>query len=189
MGIDSFTFEFNQRSSSEFGIYATSYDALIPKKRERRRKISFRHGSHVSGETFYEDRPVRLRCFWLNDKLDNLSRADIREITAWLSERGRLVLDVEPDKYYVGELYEPHELMAHYNRMRDDKRTTDGSFELVFICDPFAYGKQTVQPLLRGNNTIEYKGTAETPTLIVLRNTGNTPVSTVVLTATSTTGG
>jgi len=188
--MDKFTFDFNGRNSAEFGIYATSYDIVMPFKREKRRQIPFRHGTHLHDNTFFNDRQLRLRCFWLNDKEDNISRDEFREITLWLSERGRIVLDVEPDKHYVGELFDPSDLRAHYNRSTfGEIRSTDGTFELVFTCEPFAYGEQVVMPISHGNNEIEYRGTAETPTLIILRNTGTAPISTVVLTATSTTGG
>ena len=55
--------------------------------------------------------------------------------------------------------------------------------ELTFTCEPFAYGKTITQPLTNGNNPIEYKGTAETPCLIVLKNTGTETITNVQLTA------
>jgi len=181
----SFTFSFDYKNSSEFGIYANSYDIIMPPKRERRRTIPFRHGSHVNDNAYFNDRILRLNCFWLSDKLDNLSRAEIREITLWLSARSRLILDVEPDKYYVGELYNTNEFRAYYDKAREDIRTLAGHFELDFVCEPFAYGETVIQPISFGNNGIDYRGTAEAPTLIILRNTGSTPINTIMLTATT----
>ena len=56
-------------------------------------------------------------------------------------------------------------------------------FTLEFVCEPFAVGKTITQPLTNGNNPIEYKGTAETPCLIVLKNTGTETITNVQLTA------
>jgi len=179
-----FTFDFDGRNSADMGIYARSYDFLMPPKREKRRQISFRHGSHDYGEAFYSDRTLNLHCFWLNDKVKNFSRADIREISFWLSRKGRIVLDCEPDKHYVGELFDPPEILAHYDMAMEDMRTTDGGFTLSFMCDPFAYGPQTIMPIERGSNPVEYSGTADTPTLVIIRNPNSFPISSIVLTAT-----
>ena len=182
---DPFTFDFDGRNSLDMGIMARSYDFLMPPKRERRKRIPFRHGSHKSDGTFFDDRQLRLRCFWLNDKVQNLSRADVREITEWLSRQGRIVLDCEPDKHYVGELFDPAALAVRYDMAQEEIRTTHGEFEIIFTCDPFAIGARNTLPISRGNNAIEYSGTAESPTLIILRNPNPFPISTIVLTATS----
>ena len=175
-----FTFDFDGLNSRVMGLYATSYDYLLPPKREKRKEIPFRHGSHDYGTTFYKDRILTVRCFWLNDKIKNLSRSDIREIVCHLSKKGRITLDCEPDKHYVGELSDPPTLAAHYDRAREDIRTTDGGFDLEFICDPFAIGQNVRLDGQTGRIAdIDYKGTAETPTIITLRNASSHPVSNI----------
>ncbi|MCL2856207.1 MAG: hypothetical protein FWE19_00585 [Oscillospiraceae bacterium] len=180
-----FTFDFNGKNSKDMGIYARSYDFFMPPKREKRKKIPFMHGTHDYGAAFFDDRELRIKCFWFNNKLENLSRADIREITFWLSRKGRIVLDCEPDKHYIGELYDPAALEMHYDMAREDIRSTDGGFYLSFVCEPFAHGAQIIMPIQRGENPVEYMGTAESPTLIVLRNPNSFPISSIRITALS----
>ena len=174
--IQSFSFNFRGRNSTdEFGIRANSYDFILPDKRERRQLVPFRNGTYDYGAQWYNDRILRLRCIWLTSKIEKMTRSDIREIAYWLSKKGNIVLDIEPDKYYVGEINNANELIAHYNYAKEDIETgntdtTDGEFELNFVCEPFAYGKLVTQPIEEGINRIQYKGTAETPCTIILRN-------------------
>ena len=174
------SFSFRNKNCREYGLIVNSYDFLLPEKRQRKQFVPFRNGAYdysiEDNKRFYNERELRLRCVWLNDPLKRLSRADIREISLWLSKRGRIVLDIEPDKYYMGELFDSNELTTHYNYLinmndeYDGGQTTDGEFELTFICEPFAYGKVVQQSITNGKNLISYNGTADTPTMIVLRN-------------------
>jgi phage-related protein len=177
-----FSFEFGAVNSQDMGINATSYDFIAPPKRNNRIEIPRRHGTHKFAGTYYQDRILRLQCFWL-DKAENFTRADIREISYWLSQRSKIVLDCEPDKYYIGEIYEPSEMQIQYNRAKDDMRSIYGLFELNFLCDPFAYGEQRSIKLENGVNNVDYFGTAETPTMIVIRNPNNFAVSNISVTA------
>ncbi|MCL2517604.1 MAG: hypothetical protein FWF15_03475 [Oscillospiraceae bacterium] len=174
------SFSFRNKNCREYGLIVNSYDFLLPEKRQRKQYIPFRHGAYdysaEDNKRFYNERELRLRCIWMSQALQKLTRADIREIALWLSKRGRIVLDIEPDKYYMGELFDANELIAHYdyainmNDEYDGGGTTDGEFEITFICEPFAYGKVVQQSITNGKNPIYYNGTADTPTMIVLRN-------------------
>ena len=178
-----FTFIFNGRNSRDMGIYATGYDTLLPPKRQNREEISLRHGSINHGKPFYSDRTLVLRCFWLNEKLKSLSRNDIREIALWLSQKGTIILDCEPDRHYRGEIFSAPELIAHYNRAKEDIRTTDGGFELTFLCDPFARGPRKQMLSADGQfRDIDYAGTAETPTMLTIRNSNSFPVEIIRIT-------
>ena len=164
------------------GIIANSYDFLLPPKRERKQAIPFNHGSYDYTAKWYNERILRLRCIWISASLKKLSRADIREISYWLSQKGQITLDIEPDKYYVGEIYDSNELTAHYNyakELNDEINTTDGEFELDFICEPFAYGRDITMDIETGRNEVEYRGTAEAPSLIILKNNNNIAVNNV----------
>lgn len=56
-------------------------------------------------------------------------------------------------------------------------------FSLSFICEPFALGRTVTTPIHSGVNPIAYRGTAETPCVIVLRNLSRANVQTVTITA------
>ena len=56
-------------------------------------------------------------------------------------------------------------------------------FELVFTCEPFAYGASVATQIANGRNVIGYKGTAETPCMIVLKNTSSNNIVNITITA------
>ena len=201
--IKPFTFVFAGRSSAEFGLYATLVDPIGPPKREKRIKIPRRHGTHKINRTINDDKSIELHCFWLNTAIDNyfnirrpehieraenLTRDDLREIAHWLMRDGRLFLDIEPDKHYRAEVFNPPTFETIYARWGERAQTRGGTFILPLVCEPFAYGPQVIKPITRGNNPVDYRGTADTPTLIIIRNPNNFWVRDIVLTVTERIG-
>ena len=179
--MNAFTFTYSGIPSSDYGIYATGHDFFNPPKRQSRKKIDFRHGSYDFENNMYDNRILNLHCFWKDIK----HRHDIREITLWLSRKGQLVLDVEPDKHYAASLYDSSELNAFYQRGANNNQAQAGTFDLSFFCEPFAYSDQTILGIQSGYTDLEYKGTAPTPTLIIIRNGSNVPVRNISVTALS----
>ena len=178
--MNSFTFTFGGINSANYDIHATSYDFFNPPKRENRKEIDFRHGSYVYDHEIYSDRHLQLNCFWLKQK----TRKEIREITLWLSRRGQLVLDIDSGVHYIASLYESTDLEAIWQRGQIlNNVALYGRFALKFRCFPFAISPQTTIPLSHGANDIDYQGTAGTPTNIIIRNTGTTPIHGVTITA------
>ena len=182
-----FTFDFGNVNSSEFGIYASSHDTILPPRRKSRQTIPRRHGSFNYANhrpNMFNDRTISLRCFWGIGELGQKTRGDIREIAHWLSrENAQLRLDVEPDKHYIGSLYSDADLLANYHRALEDNRSLNGSFTLEFDCDPFAYSDLKMMEITDGINDVDYRGTAETPTRITIRNPNNFPITGITLTA------
>lgn len=187
--MDCFSFDFGTKNSREdFGLIATSLDILMPEKRGRFQEIPYSHGAYDYGAKWYNMREVRVTCKWIASETLPNSRHDIREVAYWLSQKKKLVFDIEPDKYYIGQLLSPNDLIMRYNRSKSDvfgsSRTTDGEFELSFICEPFAYRDIEDYPIKNGVNFIPYEGTIEAPCLIVLKNTSPVTISSVKLIAT-----
>ena len=58
-----------------------------------------------------------------------------------------------------------------------------GQCQIDFDCEPFAYKERTVQQIGTGHNAIDYAGTAPTPTLIVLENNNDYPMTNITITA------
>ena len=165
-----FVFTYNGIPSSEYGIYASEGDAFNPQKRQSRRKIDFRHGTYDFEGAMYDNRLLELHCFWKSPK----TRHELREVTLWLSRSGEISFDVEPDKHYKASLYDSVSLDPFYNRFTHESH--QGRFNLTFYCDPFARSEQTILQISAGYTDIDYKGTATTPTQIIIRNTGSTPL-------------
>lgn len=171
MPYDSFSFG-SYNSMADWGIRVVKYDTLIPPKRYRKVQIPERSGMYDFGAKCWDERTVRIECT-LERKA---SRAQLREIAGVLSHKGRLMLWDEPDKYYIGELYDPAEITDYFDEaMRE--------FTLSFVCEPFAYGRTVTLPIRSGENPITYQGTADTPCVIVLRNLSDTDVQTITITA------
>ena len=134
--------------------------------------IPERSGMYDFGAKCWEERTVRIECT-LERKI---SRSELREIAGVLSQKGRLWLWDEPDKFYVGELYDSAEITDYFDEaMRE--------FTLSFVCEPFAYGRTVTQDIASGANAIAYQGTATTPCVIVLRAPPDIGAQTVTITA------
>lgn len=168
----SFTFD-GHNSLEEWGIFCTHHDTIMPPKRQRRQAIPGRDGSYDYGAQNYDDRLVRLTC----ELVEPTTRAGFREIAYRLSHKGKLVLWDEPDKHYIGELYDAAEL----------ENIAGGlirKFELNFTCEPFAYHETVSRPLISGVNPVEYRGTARAPCVIRIDNPNSYAVSNITITAT-----
>lgn len=156
----------------EYGIAVEkSHDVLIPQLRERKITIPGKNGRYDYGASNYEERTLVLDC----NIARPTTRAQLRELAYQLSKKGRIEVWDEPGKHYVGRIYDPAELekigQGHHK------------FQLTFICEPFAYGKTITSPITKGQNKINYKGTACTPALIVIKNNGAAAAENVQITA------
>lgn len=141
-----------------YGVRCISYDVLVPKARARKVTVPLRDGAYDFGALCYEERQVKLEC----DSLMGLSRQQLREVAQLLSKKAQLVLWDEPDKYYVGQL-EGGAALSYLGR-------AGHTFTLVFLCEPFAYGK-AVQETIGGR--MQYGGTARTPVRVEVVNAGS----------------
>lgn len=168
---DSFSFG-RYNSMDDWGIKVVGYDVLLPPKRSRKLAIPGRSGTYDFGAKNWEDRPLRIYCMLTRQ----MTKSEFREIAYILSKKAQLRLWNEPDKYYIAELYDAPEVKDYYMEIARE-------FELAFTCDPFAYGASIAAPIQNGRNVIDYKGTAETPCMIVLRNTSPRNIVNITITA------
>lgn len=166
---DSFTFG-SYNSVDDWGIYVVTYDVILPPKRIRKITIPRKSGQYKFRGDVWDERLVRISCT-LQKKI---SRAQLREIAYYLSHESQLILWEEPDKYYIGELYDAHEIIDYYDEaMRD--------FEITFTCHPFAYSSPQNISIATGNNNINYLGTADAPCVIVLRNNNDYEINNIMI--------
>lgn len=143
-----------------FGIQLESepLDVILPPLRSRKMTIPQRHGAYDYGAKYYSERGLRLDCVTIR----TLARADVREISFMLSTKSEIRIWNEPEKYYVGRIYDSASL--------DQLRTIGNKFILTFVCEPFAYGITRSEYFDNNIYVPEYPGTAPTATYIVLRN-------------------
>lgn len=168
---DSFSFG-TYNSVDDWGIMVIGHDTFLPPKRSRKINIPGRSGAYDYGAKNWDERTVRLECVLMRQ----MKKEEFREIVYLLSKKGRLRLWNEPEKYYMAELYDSPNVDDFYlEEMRE--------FELSFVCEPFAYCENVTTALTDGRNRIAYKGTAETPAVIVLRNASDDEIANVTITA------
>lgn len=167
----SFTFgRYNSRN--DLGIICEIHDTLFPEKRERKVEIPGRNGMYDFGSKTFGERVIECEC----KLIEEIPKSKLREIAYKLSGKQRLFFWDEPDKYYIAELFDPTEIDNIADRLWLE-------FTLTFVCEPFAYGKTVTQEITSGQNVIGYEGTADSPCIIVLKNTSGSNVSNVTITA------
>lgn len=168
-----------EKSSFQFGgvdmwntygiqIEGTGYpsEILIPQLRARKVTIPMRHGTYDYGAKYYDERGISVPC--VTTRI--ISRAEVREIAYILSRKDKLYFWHEPDKYYIGRVYQAPTL--------EQLRNIGNRFSLTFICDPFAYGTE-VTATFTSRYTPNYQGTAPTPTKITITNTGSQTITSI----------
>lgn len=145
-------------------------DVLKPQLRERKVTVPLRNGAYDYGAHYYDERPLTINCVTVRAG----TRDDAREMAYILAKKSQIRLWNEPDKYYVGRIYQSPGLEV--------LRKVGNRFSLSFICEPFAYGETLTESFTDRHFTPSYKGTAETPTYIVIRNTGSGNVVNIQIT-------
>lgn len=167
------SFQFGEYNSlDDLGIFCEAYDTLLPPKRSRKIEIPGRDGLYDFGSETYGERTIVLKC----KLIEQITKAQLREVAYKLSDKKKLILWDEPDKYYVAELFDPTEIDNIADRLWLE-------FDLTFTCEPFAYTETKDFSLGVGPNGIDYEGTAKTPTLITLHNANAYEVSNIIITA------
>lgn len=169
-------FSFRGIHSSKFGIDTQDTSRIIlPPRREGKIVIPGRSGYYdgVDGSV-YDERAETIHCAFKCPSGKTVPEM-CREIAYWLSGTGRLTYDKEPDKNYTAHISGGPPMAQHLKY---------GAFDLTWSYNPpFALGRTVTQPIASGETRIAYQGTAETPCVIVLRNTSSTNVLNVTITA------
>lgn len=153
-------------------------DNFLPALRPRKVEIPNRNGQYDYGAHYYKERQLVLSCVVPARSFDTeLSlRSFAREIAYTLSKKDEIRIWNEPDKYYIGRIYSEIAL--------EQIRNGGHTFNITFVCDPFAYGATKTEQMPSLVYIPEYKGTAPTPTYIVIENIGETAAVNIQITQT-----
>lgn len=140
---------------------------LLPERHRNDYEISGRHGTVDFGGETYRTRQIAVDIYFISQDMIHL-QALAREIAHWLSGKGILIFDDEPDKAYDAVVYSG----VDTEQIIRTKRAT-----VVFECQPFAKTinfLQSINPgVVRGHTVdIDSHGTQATPGIIILQNTG-----------------
>ena len=149
------------------------HSVLKPALRERKVVIPSRSGAYDFGANTYDELSLLVEC----DTIRQLSKSDLRELSLLMSKKGQIVFWDEPEKYYIGRIYDAAEI---------ERVGGIGTYSpFTFICDPFAYSEPEYEPIAYGYNVeslgmaIDYNGTVETPTRLTIMNSGTAEIAAV----------
>lgn len=143
----------------KFGLIVESFeDVLTPALRPRKVTVPQLDGAVDYGAEAYEERQLVINCA----TVALLTRGACRELSYAISRKAKIIRWDEPDKYYIGQVYDPAAIERIAGRAK--------RFSLPFVCDPFAYGEQRTISF-NGSSNLNYSGTARTPTRITIVTT------------------
>ena len=154
------TTDMYERFGIKLAEMSIPHDVLIPGLRARKQTIPQQHGAYDFGAQYYDERTIEIDC--VTKRV--ITRDDTREIAYILSKKSQIRFWTEPDKYYIGRVYQAPTL--------EQLRNVGNQFSLTFVCEPFAYGLTKTVQFENQMFIPEYPGTAGTPTYIVITNTG-----------------
>jgi phage-related protein len=141
---------------------------MLPARKITRVSIPDRDGSYVFEDGF-ENKTLEFACILAKGSLQQ-RRTQAREIAAWLSGTGELILDHELGRSYK-TLRTVSDVSLTLNNRRDD-------FHISFEAEPFQYGSlQTTSIDNPTSVVITNNGTAKAETLLSVTGTGNVTVS------------
>jgi len=166
-------FTFRGRHSETYGFVVTDIKRFIKaSKNVSAITIPGRHGNYYVTDNTYGDVNIVVSCAYIGRSAEKA-----REIGAWLSGEGELILDTEPDKIYNARVFEAIDVK---------ELTTLKEFDIVFTAYPFALSAIRQQNFTITQNgqaiSLFSQGTAQAPTKIYLKNTGNAPVTGIKIT-------
>ena len=148
---------------------------ILPQKRRRQTEIPLRNGRYGFADETYDVRIIELTCFMDTATIPELRKA-IRKIAAWLSKKGVLVFDDEPELSYTATVFSAVPL---------EQIISAGIFTLIFECYPMAQGETITEFHTFTSKAYEmqvsYRGTAPAKCRLILANLGNVPVSDIRL--------
>lgn len=150
-------FTFRNQHTSEFQglVVKTVNNPLLASKRVKRISVPGRDGSYVFEDGF-ENKQLEFKCIMAKGNIQE-RRLRLREIAAWLSGTGDLILDHEPDKTYK-IVRSISDVGLTLDKITDE-------FNIVFEAEPFQYGElRTVS--------------VDNPTSFTVTNSGNAPAET-----------
>ncbi len=173
---DSFNFG-NVNSVLSWGVKCIKKETLLPKKRERKIQVPFKDGKYDFGAKNYEEKSMRVFCQWQSTSDDETYKDLFSEMAYILSKKNKITFYDEQHKYYIGEIYKEPQLIKYFKL--NEVYVVD--FEVEFICQPFAYSELKILNISNGNNDIEYNGTHSSKPLLILRNDGESDISSIYL--------
>lgn len=173
-------FTFNGEHSSAYGIGIRSVDrTVLPERRRQEFTILGRSGTLELVSDEYEKRTIVVSIGLMYQESFEGLRQKVRDLAGWLRGSGLLIFDDEPDKAYEATVYSA----IGIDQLELQPR---GVVEVQFECQPFAVSTETHKHVVDGQGEITTAitnvGNATTCGRIVIRNTGDEPITDIYIT-------
>ena len=160
---------FDKNHSDDYALICHSDNrCMLPRKKPRQVKPALRDEAVDFGDNAYDARIITVKAALCCEDMLGM-RKSLREIAYWLSHKGRLIFDDEPDVYYIGQLFTP---------LLQNEFALSSEVEISFVCEPFAFGAAvthngTLDEGFAQSIQFEYEGTRQTPFKLIIKNTGD----------------
>ena len=179
---------FRNIHSSVLKVAARNIDrSVVPRRRKNKFTIPGRHGTIDFGEGDYDERSIAVEFGVFENTTMEEFRQNIRDIAKWLSGKGPLIFDDEPDKLYQASVYQ----YIGVDSFEEENYTIDpfsaGTMKVIFECHPFAESLEYRQVNIPNITTKTYdiplnvSGTNETSCIITIKNTGTTNINNITI--------
>lgn len=169
------TFTFRGVHSDALGIYPTKKDTgLLPELSKNLQEVSGRDGAIDFGNNFYKMREITIDFLFITSSAQEREKRK-RILANWFSEKGELIFSDEPDKRWIGRVY---------NALPLTEVGYAEEFSATFTCDPYAYALDETIINATGNTPIiipiKRQGTANRVSCkIIIRNNGSQPLKNI----------
>lgn len=174
--------KFRNIHSSTFKIGVKSVNrSVLPGLRKNEFTIPGRHGTIDYGLNTYEKRNIPVKINVAESITFEELRDMVRDIAQWLSGKGVLIFDDEPDKAYQASVYESVDADQLLECLPYE------AFTVTFECQPFAesleYQGVNIPHITTQTKEISLivNGTAETCCIITIKNTGITNINNITI--------
>lgn len=178
------SFTFNGRNSKDFGVYALALDrTLLPELNNYNITIPGKDGVYEVDTQTYKNRIIPVQLGLLGNYTEEELRTKSREVAYWLSQKGNLIFDDEPDKYYYGRIYNAVNFVQYGSNDYLSEGFNSATCDINFDLHPMAQSVPLYKISGIGNRnvslTVNSSGNKETCGKIVIKNTGSTNITLV----------
>lgn len=179
-------FTFRNIHSSALKTEARNIDrSVIPELRKNEFVIPGRHGTIDYGNNTYEKRLITVELGVFENLSNEEFRENLREIASWLSGKGMLIFDDEPNKAYQASVYSYIGIDPYNQENYLIDPLPAGTMTVIFECQPLAESLEYRQVNISNITTKPYEipvqvnGTSETCCIITIKNNGTTNINNI----------
>ncbi|MGO3751215.1 MAG: distal tail protein Dit [Peptoniphilaceae bacterium] len=178
------SFNFNGKNSKDFGVYALDLDrTLLPEVIHYSFEIPGKDGTFEFESGNYKNRIIPIQLGILGNYTAEELRKKSREIAFWLSKKGNLIFDDEPDKFYTGRIYNAVNFVKYGSNDYLSDGFNSATCDIEFNVQPFAESVELHKLSKNGKSeaiiSVENKGNVKTCGKIIIKNTGTKDITNI----------